>query len=780
MITNLFRALLPVFFCLGLSGHFSLQGQARALANPSSELLNLHLNKTFFFRGEELWFSAYSPSLSDQENSEIPVLIALYNQEGEEKSRRIIGLRQGKGFGQIPIDTTLKDSLYFVRAALISPTQLLNSGNASVAESTPVLKAAFEQAIGILKDEPLPLRPDTREEPLALEVVPEGGELPAGIPANVGFRVLNFFPWEYEGFKAELLGDSGEILLRNITVNHKGHGILQFAFELGKQYTLQLTTARGETLQVPVPRATSQGIGLRVNAINEEFIFVNIQANPEFRAAHNTIIWALDGADESDLQSLDLEADQTLRIERRKVPEGILTLRLYTLEGEELAKRLVYNEYPATDRGINATLTRSQVGDSLELRMSWDHNDSEKNLPLVRSRMSLSVLPGESQAYRPNGVMTTRRSESMRGERFIRDLALLLEEEVPSEPVAVTGTSGNLVSEEVFPVISGRVGDADLSVENQVVAVSDFGKDMTVLDLNSDKTFEFRSAHFYQDTLRISLMGRNGRLNKGDVILDWEFPKIWEATIAPALQEPELPEWPYRDEFRKGGSDRRMIQEDLSAIALEEVEVTAEAESSDIPLMNVNMNGKRINAEELRRSTSLASFLRRQGFVITYGGQGRLVVLSRRLNPESASGGGPPRRTPVPIVVNGMVREGLDLNIPLSKVQTVFYTDYAVSVQLHRDNFFIANRERYSNFEVPAGYVKPDRFAIPLNFNTQSPRFLSFGQVFWEPDIILPAEEEVVIRFPDPGLTNFRVFIEGVSDTGEAFAEEVSVSLPKP
>ena len=162
----------------------------------------------------------------------------------------------------------------------------------------------------------------------------------------------------------------------------------------------------------------------------------------------------------------------------------------------------------------------------------------------------------------------------------------------------------------------------------------------------------------------------------------------------------------------------------LSAIALEEVEVTAEAESSDVPLMNVNMNGKRINAEELRRSTSLASFLRRQGFVVTYGGQGRLVVLSRRINPESARSGGPPVRTPVPIVVNGMVREGLDLNIPLSKVQTVFFTDYAVSVQLHRDNFFIANRERYSNFEVPNGYIKPDRFAIPLNFNRSRIQFV--------------------------------------------------------
>ncbi len=97
---------------------------------------------------------------------------------------------------------------------------------------------------------------------LQVEFFPEGGDLVAGLPARVYFRVRQ------DGRPADLTGTvatrSGQAVVPVRTENQQGLGLFSFTPKAGEAYSLRIDSPRGTTTQPSLPTAQPTGVVLSV------------------------------------------------------------------------------------------------------------------------------------------------------------------------------------------------------------------------------------------------------------------------------------------------------------------------------------------------------------------------------------------------------------------------------------------------------------------------------------------------------------------------------------
>ena len=756
-----------------------LERDYSAYFSGPQEAVFLHLNKTHFFKGEHLWYSAYAYDLKDQLPSEATrnAVVAVYNMSGEELRRQTVNLQEGLGHSQIQIDSTWTDSVYVIRAASLRAMQNPATG-------------IFEQQIRIIQD-PVPGK-GSGQTPPDLEVVPEGGAYLSGMRNTSVVRLSGLSTFELQGAELWLANQSGLKVVSGIALNEKGFGKFDFTWEEGKTYILHARLRDGTEMHSELPRALQTGVGLRLNTLHPEYVHLSILFPG--KAFEEPYHWAIHSMGYMDLQPLDFTEGTGNRIEKRidraGIPSGVNAVTIFDSDFRPLAQRLFYNASPRGDLSpeLKAEVSRFGRGDSLKVELAWDGD-----APASHS-LSISVLPADTKAYTPqHNLISSFQFKPHLDKGFTREQVSVEESRVGRYEMdlfmAYAG-AGNLDWKQVREAPSeryreedpllgytGRVSDADLTEENQVWAVTDKGKDAFVIPLDRNKTFEGQSVFYQGDTLRLSLMGRNGRLRQADVELSWEVPRAWNEAIPSTGGLLFLP--PSTSGNTGEGLDfsgDELQADDPRTIALEQVDVSARRARNYIPINSANVVGKPIGLAEIKRSPSLGSYLRTQGFKVRYY-DGRMVPLSR--TPVVVKGG--IAYIPVPVFLNGMRSEGYDLSMPMSNVASVFFdakgTSF-ISVQLRRDNYFIENRERYTNFAVEQGYTRPMPFRNPLSWNTLSDAFEDYGQVHWEPRLRLAADAPASFSFQDTGQQELLLHIEGMGEDGDLLSRTLLLALP--
>ena len=87
--------------------------------NLSREIPYLHLNKTNFIEGEEIWFKAY---ILDQKTKKLHkqttnLYCNIYNEKGEFKQSKLLYVKNGVVSNSIKVDTTFTENTYIIKAS---------------------------------------------------------------------------------------------------------------------------------------------------------------------------------------------------------------------------------------------------------------------------------------------------------------------------------------------------------------------------------------------------------------------------------------------------------------------------------------------------------------------------------------------------------------------------------------------------------------------------------------------------------------------------------------
>lgn len=244
----------PFFLLIGLLAAVVLQAQdpRKRLEQEASRVLTekmyLHTDRSFYVVGESMWFRLYYVDGTDHKPLDVSKVayVELLDKGQAPVLQAKIALQAGKGSGMLLLPSTLASGNYTLRAYTQwmknFPAEFFFSKTVTVANTFTKIPATAP------------------EKDLDLRFFPEGGNLVAGLPGHVAFRVI-----DERGRGVELAGT---------VVNQRNETVASFRTERFGLGSFDLTPVAGDTYRAivtgrgeyPLPVAEARGYALRVHS----------------------------------------------------------------------------------------------------------------------------------------------------------------------------------------------------------------------------------------------------------------------------------------------------------------------------------------------------------------------------------------------------------------------------------------------------------------------------------------------------------------------------------
>lgn len=177
-----------------------------------------------------------------------------------------------------------------------------------------------------------------------VQFFPEGGELIAGIPNQVGFKAI-----KKNGLGLDIKGsiiDEQNNEVSTFSSSHAGMGSFYISPEPTKNYKAKLTLKDGTTQTIALPKATEEGLSLQVANSTVDLINVKIIANTPFFEANkgkSFYITVLNANSTYFAATIKLVNQVALiKIPKKDLPQGVAQISLFNSNSEPLKERLVF------------------------------------------------------------------------------------------------------------------------------------------------------------------------------------------------------------------------------------------------------------------------------------------------------------------------------------------------------------------------------------------------------------------------------------------------------
>lgn len=748
------------------------------------ENVHLHLNKTTFFNGEQLWFTAY---VYDQ-NTQLPssestnLYVGVFDEHGLAIDKKIIYIEDGVGSGNIMIDSSYTDPEYYIK----SYTNWMKN----FSEIKP-----FIQKISVLRNV---VRPPEKEliKDVTIAIYPEGGKLIKGAENSFGFQITDPLGNGIEVKKIILENDLGDVIKSNLVTNIHGMGKVTFFQERERIYSLRTNLNNGPIIKKKLPPAEARGIVLKLSSIDREKIYGKLVINSETlnKIDENPYYMAVHQNEQIFIEELFIKSETTpFSLEKAKLPFGVNAITIFDHRNNPIIRRLFFNEYGSDkiNEDISLAYKWNATKDSLLVDLSLK-NASDGSMSL-----SISALPYETVSYAPNNSLLSSFllmpyinfsvehpgvyfEDRDRTSMFNLDILLLNQGWGTYNWDRIFGEQQNV--EYVFESgvnIHGRILDADLGRENQVWGYS---KDVTtafLLDIKRDKTINTNAILFKGDSLMISVLNTKGKLRKPKAEI--EFTPL--SAMGPqenidivAFNNNNRFVTTYTTDIDIPISPGSELPVTKKTIALDEVVVTERLEPpKDIPINSAMVSGKRITDEDIKRRGTLLNYLSSLGYGIRIN-EGRVTVLSKIIGPGAATG-----KVPIPVIIGGMVSDGTDLlTQPLNSFQSIFYDSWGrefISLNLRYGNYNQDKKKHYISYLVNNGFTRPKKYYDPGYIRYLNYEFRMYGVLNWFPKVILSNNDYTTIKIPLMDQTDIILYIEGLGSDGKLISTSKTIKL---
>lgn len=747
------------------------------------ENVHLHLNKTIFSKGEHLWFTAY---IQDQ-ISQLPshtttnLYVAIYDQSGKEVKRKMLRVENGIASGDFAIDSSFVADKYVVLAW----TNYMKNF-----EKLPPFKQHIDIIDGVATA-PNDMKNDDR---ILLEGYPEGGKLIPNTYNYLGIRYIDPNESDTKKQKVKLLDEEGNIIKSDISINADGYGKFGFMVDSQNKYFLEASASNKKLAKIPLIQSAKSDLGLTIDNTGKNQVIARLVISEETLSEKkdSPFTLAIVQNNEIFIHGWQVNYEEiALSIDRETLSYGINTAILFDEQLNPVSRRMFFNQREREERRIDLQISQrmNATQDSVELLFETPENFKGSG------NISISVLSDETLSYHPaNSVASSFlvapyvnsfsafKDDSIdydRYKNYALDVKLLVEGWGRYDWKARTSE----LREKEFKMesgieIAGKILDADLQEEKQVYFLTDKSKEMAIKPLSKDKSFHGSMALYKNDSLGISVIGKNGMLRKPklDLILNSEFKETqYSSDLENMFLDSDQTDW-------NGQSinyeDFIPLNLEEKIIALDEVVVSERALDNTIKINSAVIQGKVITDNEIKRYRTVRTYLQRLGFEVSVN-NGQTRVTSTRLSPTT----GEPYT--FGLSVNGMpVSPGEILNMPLSSVQSIFYdkdfTDggFFVAINLREGQYISPkNRNKFVKTLISSGYARPQEYYSPKYTDSESGTFKKYGAIFWKGNLSLNNKSPSTILVPTFNQKKLKVFIEGMNENGQLISVKREINL---
>lgn len=349
----------------------------------------IHTDKEEYLAGETVWLKAYVVNATTHRPDTLStnLYVELFNVRGDLASILLMRLENGYTHGDIFLPDSLSEGSYRLKAY----TDWMHNFDEDLFFSKDIhvvnpIEENFIKRLDVLRNRWFNRGLEKAQERLQFAFFPEGGYLISGLENHVAFKAANEPGAGIDASGVLYDGHGTEVL--QFSTFHDGMGSFSFIPQEGMQYTAEVTFENGVQERFSMPRAQLAGYLLSAQK-TEDHVMARVatsEAPDALGLAEEFYVLAQSRGRPVFLEKGRLEDNTySAMIPLQDIPNGITQIKLFTIEGEPIAERLVFHNKGDIHTPRVTDLHAGNSGDEerLFLSLSFSNGDLEGSYSLA-------------------------------------------------------------------------------------------------------------------------------------------------------------------------------------------------------------------------------------------------------------------------------------------------------------------------------------------------------------------------------------------------------------
>ncbi len=778
---SLFLTSLFLISCLSLfSQNKSLENKYIEYFENTREIPYLHLNKTSFIKGEEIWLKSYILEQNSQElhKTTSNLYVSIFDDDGKLKDQKLFRITDGLGMGSIKIDSTFTKETYFLKA---STNWMKNFHEDN----------SYIQKIEIVSNKRKPtINNFSQDKFYEFKLFPEGGHILAETINNLGILIKDKNNKGISISKGVIKNIKGDII-KEFKTNRFGLGDVNLLVRENEIYSFEATLENGIVISQKTPIQNKKGVTMRVINSNPENLFIKVRTNKKSLENLASKKYTIFVHNTREYQKREFTFNRediiySLIIDKKKLAKGVNTITVFNENFEPILERIIYNHKAELYSDVSIHKISSTV-DSLTFQIK---NKSDQKLFL-----SSSFLPSQTKSYNPNSsiysafifkpyikgnIQNIDYYLNNTNHKKLRDLDLLLLTQGWSKyswnNIFNSPPDTNYQFENGITV-KGKLNktlkkDEQLlifSAKNNIVQVFESG-------INS---FELANTFIKEGTyLRFGITKKDNPVYRQAPSLQFS-----KRTLYDDLSEDYIDNTANIKELYYEIKDLASTFKETEI--LDEVEVRKKRDYVDNSLAPYGaatiLTRQKMKNLVFASSENVLDFLSSKRYTISYE-EGDPIIYPR---------GGCPLKTN-DYIMRPLVRLFLDnFEIPTWVAQSM-YLDSVKEVYFGRVNDnrscehvyiytynpgdYSFRESSYADYYIDKGFSKTKEYYSPEFYTYSGDTFRHFGSIFWIPEISIAPNSVETFKIPTKLQNDVKMHLEGISESGNLISKKIIIN----
>ncbi|MEM6684559.1 MAG: hypothetical protein AAF617_02095 [Bacteroidota bacterium] len=746
--------------------------------NLPREALHVHLNKTTFFQGEEIWFKGYAYDQRNQLSSKATtnINVGIYDAAGNQVKKALFAAENGVTHGNFAIDSTFSAGTYYVKAETNWMKNFKENN-------------AFIQQIEVVTEQVINQRKKSEKAQFDFQFLPEGGHIVSDTKNNIGFKVIDN---SGKGVMASgIVFDQEQKQVASFESNTLGMGKFLLQPKKNQQYTAKITLENGAEITKKLPSANALGMSLIMKNSSKDKVILEFNTNEETLAKYPDKSYKILIHQNGKLKTAALQFSDTKKVvtmEKQGLFKGVNTITVFDNNQNPILERLFFNDYQIKNANVNVSKL-NKIQDSILL--------SVKVLGLSeKANVSISILPETTESYNPDhnilsnfylkphvrGFVENPRyyfHEMDRKKKYELDVLLLTQGWSRYEWKDIFGPKP--MARYPFErgiTISGRVNKPLINV-TQVFLHATKNHSARFIDLDTNQKFELTGLFLEKDEeVRFSYVNKKGVLQKPGMYLRF---KVTD-------KEDQLAEVYLNNDRSISVTADFTVPKDFFYEKSEELDtVVLEAENSRLAYEDPFMADPEVTdvtEEDYYKHYDIVRFLRTNGFNATERLDGSVSVQHWSSN----------RGAPV-VFINNMrlfdPEKRILYNMSLANLERIVIDRYSIipinggqsdgiiKLYTREKSMFALEADDlvYLSTKTPKSFASGKQYYAPNYSSYLNPIFKKYGAISWIPTMELNSNTPSSFKIYDTYTENVTLFIEGIAENGDLISERKTIQV---
>ena len=759
----------------------SLKSAYQGYFESKPEAVYLHLNKTRYVQGENIFFKAY---LFDQRSlGPLPLnrnlFLRVYDSQGIPMQTSMWEIKNGISYGNIQIDSAFTHGNYYIKGFTRGMRE-------------------FDRNSGcLIKIEILEYDSEGDDDPgsqFGLRMIPEGGNYIADMVNKIGFQAVDENGKGLVVARGTVRDSSGKVVADGIKSNAFGLGKFDLFLKSGASYSCEFELKNGHKVGARLTEFKNQGFMINISGGLEKTSLVSVRTNDATlkKEKGKKLYLAIHRDGAIKLVSFKLnEKSKSFKVEKENLKSGVNIISLLDQDLNLLTKRVFFNHQGLDRIQIESKIvSSSSTKDTVYLELRTDLLANEK------INLSVSINPEESVSnLNPftigNGIWFKRHLDARaeispyyfqsfdRKTLFDIDLLFLVHGRSDFIWSGLNRKARIRTSSDNYGIsMKGTIENKKREKIKSVLLFQEGVGMMQSSDIEPNGSFSFKNAPILKgEMLKFLLMDEKNKTRKPEITLDYLNLMETDSIVIESLVADLNPEQVVKldeENLKRSFLDKR--------IELDNIDLIAKAPEEEVT-RNSNLtigywNAEKITAEDHKKYPKLSTYLRRLGFKVRLLGPGDLIFVDARKTLD-------PIVKPPVIYENGFRLTEPLRNYPLQNIDEIYYEHVGLRESSGGSIYIYtkaggSNEEPslpFTNLMAEEGFEKPLVFKNPYESDDMDEMMRKYMNVHWEPNLSRSEEGKLYIRFPRLGLNNFTIHLEGISENGALISETKTLML---